>query len=543
MRARSPSVRTVATGFLALGVLLLLPAVARAAPGPWHEDEKLGYKVRTPKGWTEIPLQTEERWMVARFLSDRSYTYTDPTDGWTFDHKPEMTVIVFIAEVVKKRGIEKTDTGDGFLVELSNPFKDYEDFLGRTYSGGGWYISEDEKGDVSGVPVRKLEIKVEKLASTGPKRIVTWVFHTEEVDFAVQFEVLEGSYDKLKADMKACLASFRLIPRQGSLVPPTTGEKTAPVDEGGMTPEARVAHRKETERALREKAAQSLPAGWTAKEMGPFLVLSHVDEKYARKLVSHAEAVWKWLEETFPYVGAGEYARLPVIRICESEEEYGRFLGGTAWGSALEIVSYKDTSEGEMGWSFEKVNRGLVRVWFGEKDQDLYWAFPHWLDSGLDQVVGTARAKGGKLEFQADQWELEALREAVRKKEVTLLQDLLKLGFQDFYEKRSRTQQSAAFVRMLLDPRNKKTREILQRYIQNLDALVSEEDAKADPAGGEAAKEATTEEEEEEQLKNRRQALKDKEKEFLQQVFQKTFGDFTDKDWLRLNDDFVKSLG
>ena len=534
-----------AVPFLGLLVVLLLlgglPA-ALAAPGAWHEDERLGYKVRYPKGWSIIPMNIDEKWIAAKFLSDSADFFTSKDEGWTYDHKPQMSVIAFISEVVKKRGAEVSETDDGFLIELNNPFKDYEDYLKRTYSGGGWYISEDEQGTVNGISVRQLEIKVEKLTRSGPKRIVAWVYQTEEVDYVVQFELLEGAYRKRKRDMHACLRSFKLIPRKGSLTPTTTGKRVIEKDEDELTLEERTLQRQQKEANVHEKTVAALPDDWKVKEMGRFLVLNHADDKYAKKVVSHAEAVWKWLDKNFDYLGPGEYVPRPIIRICKDADEERAFSQGTAWGPSIEIVTHKDTSGGSLSWEFEWINRRIVGLWFRYHAGDIYSAFPHWLDNGLDQVLGTARAKGSRLEFQADQWELQNLREAVRKDQITPLQDLLKMGTEDFYGQRTRSSEAAAFLRLLLSTRSKKVKAVLKEYILNLAATVEDIKAKEKAAGPKSYKAPETEEEEEQQAKQRRQRWKDKENELLTAVFDKTFGNWEEKDWKKLNDAHRKNL-
>ena len=52
-----------------------------------------------------------------------------------------------------------------------------------------------------------------------------------------------------------------------------------------------------------------------------------------------------------------------------------------------------------------------------------------------------------------------------------------------------------------------------------------------------------TEEEEEEAFKKRREGFEEKESEFLQEVFDRTFGDWSDKDWKRIEKLYFKSIG
>ena len=443
--------RSVSLCVLVLGGLFALNASrATAAPGAYHEDKKFGYKVKSPRGWRHIAMSQDEKWISLKYLSDKSSFWNDKETGMSAEFKPVMQVIVFVDEVVKKRGVEVEDDGEGTLwISLNNPYKDYQDFLKQTYSGGGWYVSAEDEGELKGVKVTKYEIKVEKLTYTGPKRIITWVFHTEDVDFAVQFEVLEGDYKKFRSDVYACLKSFRLIPRESALTTTTTGKGTGKKfkPEGDPTPAERTKQRKEEEAIHHRKAAEAVTDTWKVKRMGRFLVLNHADAKYAKKTVAHAEAIWKWLDKNFAYIGPDEYVRSPVLRICADRDEENAFRSGTSWGSSYEIVTHQDKGSGSMSWEFEYVNTRLLDIWLRCRNQDMAWAMPYWLRQGLRQVLGTARAKGSRLEFKVDDWERDGLRESARKNELTSPKELVMLGRDSFFENQNRSKQSAAFIR------------------------------------------------------------------------------------------------
>ncbi len=525
-------------------VALAFAAAAIAATGAYHEDDRIGYKIRVPRDWTLVPMSADEKWIVAKFLSERAFTYTDPNDHWTSDHKPVMTVIAFIDEVVKKRGVDAKTTEEGDLfVEINNPYKDYQDYLRKTYSGGGWYVSAEAHDTIDGVNVTQYEIKVEKLTQNGPKHIVTWVYELPDVKVAVEFEVLEGAWPKLQADVLACLRSFRKIQRtHGGLTPAITGDPVKIVDESKLTPEKRKEHRQEVEERTHKKLAASVPSDWTTKEMGRFLVLNHADDKYAKQVVAHAEAVWKWLDDEFDFVGAGEYVPRPVIRICKDQDEENAFWSGTSWGLNLEIVTHKDAQNGAMSYEFERVNSRLLDIWWSYRDADLYSAMPRWLKRGLEQVLGTARAKGSTLELKPDDWERDGLRESVRTDGLTPPKELVLLGQEKFYENPNRVKQSAAFIRLLLSSRSKRTKDFLKTYLVNLRAVLDEELAAEKATKPETEKPPATEEEEEERFKNRSKAFEEKEKHFLEAVFERTFKDWSDKDWKRLADEYEKSI-
>jgi len=68
MRARS---------CLILGVVAFCCPVSAQLKGTTYTNQDLAVTVRVPTGWTEIPLLVEEEWVVAKFLSDKSYLSKD----------------------------------------------------------------------------------------------------------------------------------------------------------------------------------------------------------------------------------------------------------------------------------------------------------------------------------------------------------------------------------------------------------------------------------------------------------------------------------
>jgi len=165
-------------------------------------------------------------------------------------------------------------------------------------------------------------------------------------------------------------------------------------------------------------------------------------------------------------------------------------------------------------------------------------------------VLGTARAKGSRLEFKVDDWEREGLRVSAKKNELTTPKVLVMLPKKDFYENQNRQWQSSAFIRFLLEAKGKKTRQVLRDYLMNLQDVVAETQAKEKKeseekmasmgSGGDNSPE--TEEEEEEAFKKRQESYSAKELEFMQEVFDRTFGDWSEKDWKRLQTLFYKSI-
>jgi hypothetical protein len=548
---------------LALGLAVLFAAFAAppalAQDGGFHVDNKYGFKLRPPKEWAKIPLKLDEEWQVAKYLSDKSYFFTEKNGGWTYEHKPEMLVIAFVSAVVRERTTVKKEKKEGeekIQILIKNPYKDYLDYLKRTYSDGGYYVAEETESKVENVNVTQYQIKVEKLTQTGPKRIVCWVFHTEEVDYAVHFEVLEEQYDKLKQTLNTTLKSFRLIPRtEGGMMTPQTGENAILEDIGTLTPEERRIKRQTRETSLHERAKKSTPNGWQVAECGRFLVISHGDEKYAKRIAEQLECVIGWLEQTFPFVGPDEYVCKPILRVCASlEEEMSFRKGGDGFwfsDSQIEIVTCQmDEGFSTDSWSVERANRQMLTLWFTQRDRDMWWAMPNWLKGGLYQLIGTARAKGNKLEFKVDDWERDGIRERVREGKASSPRELMKMNVESFasgggQEWWGRNQEVGGLVRFFVTgpaSKNPKTKDVLRDYIKNLHAVVVEIESELKAGAGKEDDKPKTEAEEEERFKRDSQSWKAREKRVLESTYERTFRSWSEKQWQEFEDVYFRTV-
>lgn len=539
------SLAAIALGFTAV-FALGLPARAD------YKDERLGITIQTPKSWTTLPMSVEERWKVAKFLCDKSYFWTEK-GGWTEEHKPSMEIIAFVADAVKEKvKIEKKQDKSGRIEwrELSeNPYQNYKDFLKRRYTGGGWFVSKEEETKVGDIAVTCYEIKVEKNSMDGPKHMFTWVYHVPDVDVAVQFEVLENSIEKIKSEMTRCLRSFKSVPRSGGALyePSTNSDRFSWLDQDKLTADERKSRRQGMEQRSHEKAAKSLPDGWVAKKMGRFMVLNHADEKFAKAVVEQAEAVWSWLDATFPFVGKDEYVRAPILRICKNEQEQMAFLRSGDWFGLndLEITTCQDFG-GKSSWEMEWVNRRVMEGWFRDKDWDLSVAMPGWLGAGLDEFVGNLHVKGGRVDFSTDYWNKDKLRELEREKKLTPLRELVMLPnqsfFEDYWQKRIEGSTLVAFFVTGKAAREKRTKDLLGEYMRNLQAILKEEKKASAGKLDSADKRPQTEAEEDALFKSRAQGYKKKEQHLLQETFTRTFAGWTDTDWKKFEETYQKSF-
>lgn len=534
---------------LATPVAFAVAPVATLGEGEYF-DTRLGFKLFVPKAWATIPLSLDERWMVAKFLSDKTYFYTEKGGGWTHEHKPDLQIIAFVADAMKdKIKVDKKELEGGvqeWRIFVENPYKSYEDFLKHRYSGGGWFVSDKKETKVNDVPVTQLEIKVEKLSMDGPKRIFTTIYHVPDVDIAVQYEVLENSIDKLKNEIARTQKSFKSIARKGGPLHEVSTGSELWVDESKLTKEERKAHRQGLEQKAYDKVQKTAPAGWKVVKMGRFLVMNHADEKFAKTVVDQCEAVWGWLDKTFPFVGEGEYVRSPIIRICANQDEYEGFFKGGDYFSVndLEITTYQDYA-GKTSWQMERVNRQVKNIWLRDKDRDLALSMPGWLGWGLEHFVGHIHvAKNGAIDFGKDFYNQDEVRERLREGKLRPVRELLSMTDKDFSDW-GQMQESAQLFGYFVTgaaARNKKTKDLLAEYMRNLKAVVADVRKEREASKGADAKPPQTEEEEDARFKEQRQGLSQAERRLLEDTFKRTFVGWTDDDWKKFQESYEKSF-
>lgn len=528
---------------LACIVLALLSPIISAMPA--HKDTKYGYKITPPKDWLAPTRGSDSKWIVGEFISKKKTFYNSP-EGWTWSYKPEMTIIAFVK--VKKQGaVTAGEEIEGkkkiTSITLHNPYKDYKDYLKRTFHEGGYYFSEEKESKVKDVPVTCLTAKVEKLTRTGPLRIVTWVYHMDEVDIAVQFKVLEKSWSKLKAEILRSLKSFRKIERESEIPDQGLTINLSRADWDKLPPKERVAKYKDLEKKAHEKAVKELPKGWKKYKVGDILVLDNYKAKVAKNVAKHCQAVMKWLDKSFDFVGPDEYVRAPIVKVFKADEPNSILF--SFGGGLLDniIIEYQHTTSFLSELNFEQVSRRTLEHWFTERDRDLYWAMPYWIKNGLSDLVCNSRSKGARLEFPEDLHDRLDLKQAHDKGKLSNPRALILMGREEYYSGRWKTDEASALVRYLtIGPgsKNKKTKDIIFRYLQNL-ADVTAEIKKEEDAKGSSDK-PKTEEEEDAYFKQKQNAWKEKEKRIMEETFNRTFVNWTTRDWKTFTNSYMRMI-
>lgn len=530
---------------LALALSVLVQLVAPASGQATHKDSRLGFELKPPRGWTQIPIRPDETWIVAKYKSEEKDRGISEIDGRVqYWHQPEMLVVAF--------------TGQAPPDDDAEHYRDYKAYLKGTYERG-YFVEEEETKTHRGSPVTRMEIKVDN--GVAPEiRIETWVFETEVGDIAVHIECFADARTRLKSAIRRTMKSFKVIPRTEAVEASTSAERSDSASGlASLSPAERKKAKVAEQRREWEQLADGLPKkeGWKAKEIDGVLVLSHVDDKYTKEVVGRVNAVRKWLDATFPHVGPDEFARPPLVRICEDREEENAFRdgSGTFWVDSYHLVTHKaprtkatylsGRAKGNNAWEWEYVASRTLAIWFLERDAELWAAMPEWVRAGLLEVASAAKRKGSKLEFEKGD------REKFRKVDLSDADDrlgiqrLLTMTEREFDSSRENGrwatwQQAVSLTRFFVASRTKKYREILPTYVANARAAIDEFEEQ-NPAPDTDA-EPETEEEEEALIEARRARARAREQFVLDRALGLTFGDWDKGDWQSLERAFGRAL-
>lgn len=540
----------------ALVATLVFLCCSALAPQEQHKDERLGFKLKAPRGWEPIPLRHDEQWIVGRYRSSKTETTVLPTSDYDYEHNPELQIVAFVhrkatPSKAPEEDKEKKSADEGGEAKKPKPpkiYRDYQEYMRETY-GRGHFVEKEESGTQAGLPVTKLEIKAEAETWRAEMRVITWVFSIEVADIAVQIEVMADSLKKHRSEIDEVMKSFAVIPRTQPLETAATAEAAflSAVELAKLTPAERKQKKIELQTREWEKVKGGLTEGWSASEIDGVYVVNHVDNNFAKKVVEQVRAIYAWLEASFPEVGKFEYARPPIVRICsDGEEEYTfRSGSGAYWEGGTHLVTHKGTKDWwDTEWDY--LGSRTLAIWFQERDPKLWGALPSWVQIGLNQVVGGARMQSGRLVFKMgdmEEW-FRGYYPSVNDDSMSV-RTLLTLTDDDFSSVAKQDNgrlwwQAVALTRFFVESRSKKTRQLLTDYLGNVHQVLAELEAK-DGKDKEKAP-PKNEEEEERQFKARQDWLKSRERAILDQTLARTFPGWSAADWKNLDREFRRSM-
>jgi hypothetical protein len=516
----------------------LAETLAQGSLGKTHSDATLGFSIKTPKDWSFAASQEDERYIVGTFMADRDLM-TKKAKDWRemTGHRPRMRIIAFTPENVKEAAESERET-EAFgttitYVTKRNPYKDFKEFTKRTTTG--FDFGDEKDSTISKVPCTMMDIIMEQ--ARPPLRRVACIYHLDDVDVAVYFEIMEEWYPKYKSLFSKAFRTFKIIDRKA--VDPEASKKSR------LKPMSKADF-------VKSKTAR-LPEGWYHKVTKGHLVISHADEKYTSKVSGFADAIRKVIEKEFKTVGSKKDKskqddfRMPVLRVCKDRGEYMGFVSGTGNRSfnpqSKEVVVYDGTKEGlDIEFDYSIIGRGILTQFLNE-NFGLAWPDSWYLD-GLRFHYGCFKAKGKGCTYTDNAWiterYVEWLREAERKGEVKNLKKLMECNSRGIQsnEEWAKVGTLVSFLKSKQGNR-KPYKGLMATYLTNFKAAYEELGGKKKDKLKDMAKKASEDEEDDEDAEEERRGklkstLENFPKEVRKRAFEATFGSWGDKDWDRL---------
>ncbi|MHC4930902.1 MAG: hypothetical protein ACYTGV_01750 [Planctomycetota bacterium] len=541
---------------LPIALLLLLGGgglLAAEPPGAYFKNEAWGYKVKVPREWRQAAISADEKWIASKHLGKRRYEAVKSVYAY---EEPEMWVVGFPHIRTEQEGVK----------EITNPYADYREFAERhrdflEWRGGGYHFAKEEEAKVGGAKVTKYVIAAAEKKKHAPRLVVTWVYHFDDIDFAVQFKILEEFYDDYAASFRGCLKSFRRIERKKAIPGSSSAgavNTELPVDLDKLSPEERKLALKDAVERKFQREIEALPDGWKHRKSKHFITLYNANEEFTRETIAHAEAVRAHYEKLFGGMG-NEYVPPVLLRILATEGEREAYANRTdeEEGLVKEILvvfghGYVRDNE------FEALNKAIFSQWLNYRNRYLEKTMPKWISEGLGKYIGMLRSKGRKIRFSNEDWDRDWIREAIRNGTYMPMLQLVAEEVPDIepvepwkaLETHDRERQERGVVFWLMRKGNRgKYKNLISRYLDHLafaleevEAEVEKEQEERERAAAEAEKQIKREGASDSSGDHEVGALvsvMDRRAEILRKAHDRTFAKWTAKDWKRFTQAWV----
>ncbi len=559
-----PSHRTCATAALTLS--LLVSATSSGAHAQFtHKDPKFGFTIRVPRDFKSVPINMDEKWIVAKFQYKR---VLEPKNSeWWFEHTPEIRVIVFpkvdVKEVAAARARKKKEIAGknkngkvrvvNVLEHLQNPFRNYKEYLRENYKDGGWFVEKQQKMKIGGMPAVKKIIRVEDKMRSGVKySLLAWEIDYGDATYVVQLNVLRDYDHKFRGAMKKAVTGFKKIPRTQGLRSAITGNGPSKEDKADadawakdrkLTPEERRKAREADLAHAITRAKEAMTKGWKTFDAPPFTVFYSTSPRFAKRVAKQAGLLWDWMHKNFGYIGDG-FSVGGILRCCRSSSEARSYQDtSTRSGSTYTRREVVVADDKDWGWNDSgsgRLNAKIAVSYLDDKNRRLWYGLPPWLDDGLQLYIRSLRIKNGRLIARPDEWDMDAIRNKLRAKKFKPAKSLLTATYADYNSSGmsdgSDRIQSLAMVFFLMEKGRKhaKYKKVIPDYLKALDRRLRE----VDKAQDEAKKTVHSAEE----SKKWRQGWMHYRDKIYRDLAKEIFGDWKPSDWKKFDTAWKKAF-
>lgn len=432
--------------FLAL-VLPALPVRAQRV----FEDEQHGYAVRPVPEWVPVPVAPHEKWMVARWASERAER----------GYPGRMHVLVF----------ERDGESSGGSLESAHPRQRRTRLTPRSFQR--WLRLFRPRLDLESpdrIKVRHpdgVEVTANLYEAVIPLRggregrdgfyYVVGVYTTPTREYALEMSCGLVNKRKYRRRFRRVVRSFRIL--------------EPPENPGAQARTAK--ERSPYERALRRarRDAERVP-GWWYEETEHYFIVTNVERRNRDRIFDlkrRLETIRAVFERDFP--PPKDIDAVSIVRVCKDRNSFRRYggLSGAAgyWNPAAEeLVLYL---RGEKNFARSVLNHEAFHQYIhfaGDR------ARPHtWFNEGHADYYGGAEVEHGRVKIERFRWRVDEIKKHIRAESHVPLKKFLNYPKARYYADSTRCYAQGwslvYFLREGLAP-DHPWREILPRYYEVL---------------------------------------------------------------------------
>ncbi|MFO0981594.1 MAG: hypothetical protein U1E76_07545 [Planctomycetota bacterium] len=488
-----------------LALVTIFASLARAQKP--YEDAERGFMLRPPKEWNQIPISPSERLVVAHWSGKRQEQAKKSVGNTRFVNTPELQVM-YADKATKLPGVTK----DLNYLEL---------FKART--GQSPEVVDEKEGKTDTAKSTTYQLRVEGQGAA--LRFHVTVVKAEAATYVIELSCLEDTYNSHQAEFVNVARSFHLI----------EAKKTAATESpspGKAKAGTRLEDNPDAERKfLDEQIKKAEQAGWKTgySPSKRYLFIYNAEEPFVRELMWRIEGIRDHYEKLYP--ATRKISAVSIVRVCKNIDDYHAYGGppstGGYWLAANHELVFFDNKTRDRDLSYTVLcHEGFHQYiyyfydnlaphsWYNEGNGDYFGG------ADLVQTGNTGKvAKIGMLRERRDR-----IKEAIQKGSFVPLKDIFQFTQQQYYQgDRIHTcyAEGWSIVYFLRDglkkyPKNEKWEAILPSYLKTLQEAAAK--AKAAAASPIAVD----------------------EDEIRQEAFKATFKDWTDDDWKKFQDAWLR---
>jgi hypothetical protein len=388
--------------------------------------------------------------------------------------------------------------------------KSYQDYIKKKYDS--YDMKKPEEKILKGIPVTHYNLTGRSGESSGPAfRVRSAVFSGEEGEYVMEFSCYEEVFkSRHKKDFETSIRSFKRIEKK----------ETQRNDLSSLSA---------NDRYIQEQI-DKLSSGWYWfwSRKKNYIIFSNADKVFARKIEKNLEAIHACYVKMFP--GVPRIQWIPIVRVCKTKDEYHGYGGPTGsagyWSDhTKEFVFYDDVARGEknsMVTLRHEAFHHFIHFYLGCRPST-------WFDEGHADYYAGGEVVGTRFKPKINMSRRGTIQSAIVNKKHVALKKLVYMSKKEYYAKASLCYpQGWSFVYFLRNGRQsgakvkKLWEEMPDLYFTNLQKAFAELEK-------ERPKDKADENEVNAKLSG----------DAVKMALERTFKDWTDKDWEEMEQAWV----